>query len=335
MDQRTERCIKEYLGKHFFTKDGKVEFEIIAVRSYGDVDIRYCGTDITKNTKIGNIKNGLPNPFIGERGVYDSPVMFEDFSLKYNGTVWQTNEGYYVQIMNYVGTSDVKIRFLNVTPACHLTVTMQNLRKGQIKYPFKRNKFGGYVGMGPYNTNEFSWLYQIWYNMLMRTNGTEYYIKYHGCYTDAYNNAEICDAWLNYNVFADWYLNQLRFLNPNISYDIDKDFLYPIYKYQTDGKKLYSPDTCLLIPHAINAALANFNMSQNKYETEEEYNMNKNNVKAQLHELAKHFWDIKALSADAYALIMMYEPNEWENLTDEDTDRIRKELHKKIRKNEL
>ena len=47
MDQRTERCIKEYLGKHFFTKDGKVEFEIIAVRSYGDVDIRYCGTDIT------------------------------------------------------------------------------------------------------------------------------------------------------------------------------------------------------------------------------------------------------------------------------------------------
>ena len=206
-------------------------------------------------------------------------------------------------------------------------------KESKLKYPFKRNKFGGYVGMGPYNTNEFDWLYRIWYNMLIRGNDSDYFAKYHNC--TAYKDTIICDAWLNYNVFAEWYLNQLRFLNPSIAYDIDKDFLYPIYRYQTNDKKFYSPDTCLLIPHAINAALANFNMSQDKYETEEEYNTNKNKVKAQLHELAKHFWSIKALSADAYALIMMYEPDEWENLTDEDTDRIRKELHKKIRKNEL
>lgn len=336
LDPRTQRCINEYLGKHFFTRDGKVEFEIIAVRSYGDVDIRYIGTDVVKNTKIGNIKAGLPNPFIGERGIYNSPVIFNDFALKYNGTIWATNEGYYVQIIDYQGTSNVKVKFVNIVPSFATITTMQNVRKGQIKYPFKRNQFGGFVGNGIYNTNEYEWLYRTWYNMLTRTNGTDYYIKYHGSYTAAYNDADICNEWLNYNTFAQWYIDQLNKI-PNhaaIQYDIDKDFLYPLYKYQTNGKKFYSPETCLLIPHAINAALANFNMSMGKIDTKDSFEIRKRNTIQQLHSLANKFYQTQSISVDAYVLVMMYDPA-WEELTPEDAIRIRKELHTKIRKGEL
>ena len=87
LDPRTIKFREEYQGKHFFTKDGKQEFVITDARTYGDVDIEFIGSGIKKNTKVGNIKIGLPNPFFAKAGSRNGycPVAFDTPNHQYEG----------------------------------------------------------------------------------------------------------------------------------------------------------------------------------------------------------------------------------------------------------
>ena len=71
---------------------------------------------------------------------------------------------------------------------------------------------------------------------------------------------------LCYNTFAQWYIAQESKLNPKYKYEVDKDLLYPLYKNQTDGYKLYSPATCCLIPKDLNLLIANTNRANKQRE---------------------------------------------------------------------
>ena len=59
----------------------------------------------------------------------------------------------------------------------------------------------------------------------------------------SYANASVCDEWFNYVNFENWYLSQ------TYETDLDKDLKYPIHN------KIYSPETCLLIPSNLNGFL--------------------------------------------------------------------------------
>ena len=61
----------------------------------------------------------------------------------------------------------------------------------------------------------------------------------------AYKDVYVCDEWLNFQNFAEWYLSQP---NCNFDFDLDKDLL-------GSGSKIYSPSTCTLLPPAINALI--------------------------------------------------------------------------------
>lgn len=71
------------------------------------------------------------------------------------------------------------------------------------------------------------------------------------CYTDMkgkyaayYGIVKVCEEWLNFQNFAEWY--ESHYYNiPNERLHIDKDI-------KSSGCKLYSPDTCILIPQSIN-----------------------------------------------------------------------------------
>lgn len=145
----------------------------------------------------------------------------------------------------------------------------------------------------------------------------------------AYKNITICEEWYNYQMFAYWYDNYISQLNPNIEYQIDKDIL------QMDIKnKIYSPNTCCLVPKQINEALSNGHVervkeiglpvgvhsSGNKYivnisvygesiflgmfdTIDDAFNAYKYTKEKYIKELANYYFSINALHKDIYDIL--------------------------------
>ena len=85
--------------------------------------------------------------------------------------------------------------------------------------------------------------YRVWSNLLLRTidNPLKKYFP-------AYKDCELCEEWKEYANFKAWYDNPI---NGYIDgYDLDKDIL-------SNGKKIYSPDTCCFIPKHLNFLIRN------------------------------------------------------------------------------
>ncbi len=79
--------------------------------------------------------------------------------------------------------------------------------------------------------------YLKWHDMINRCYNTKFHERqpqYRGC--------SVCEEWLNYSNFKVWY-DQNKI--PGMSLDLDKDILFK-------GNKVYSPETCCFVPHAIN-----------------------------------------------------------------------------------
>ena len=56
----------------------------------------------------------------------------------------------------------------------------------------------------------------------------------------SYVDCFVCDEWLNYQTFADWYVKNYR-----EDWQLDKDILIK-------DNKIYSPETCMFVPKEIN-----------------------------------------------------------------------------------
>lgn len=79
--------------------------------------------------------------------------------------------------------------------------------------------------------------YLKWHDMINRC----YNKKFHGRQPQ-YMGCIVCEEWLNYSNFKVWYdQNKIA----GMSLDLDKDILFK-------GNKVYSPETCCFVPHAIN-----------------------------------------------------------------------------------
>lgn len=230
----------EYVGKIYRTKDGAKELTIVQYNSYSDVVVRFVESGLEFHTNMGNVKMGLPNPF------KNSVVAFDDPVKALNGCYFPTNNSCAIKILDASSYSNTKYQFQDEFGYIG-TTTMQNIRKGQVRNPYSRDNMGGYLGEGPY-TDGYQNIKSVWKNLLIR--GTGYRSKYlEKDYLYGYNsNVGICDEWMCFNLFADWYINSLAALNPNFNYQINKDVLFNVYAEQTNGAKYYSPETVELVP---------------------------------------------------------------------------------------
>lgn len=75
-------------------------------------------------------------------------ISFESAKYYYKDMIFTTNEGYKIKVLEYFNKNNVLIEFLE--SGYRKTVQMGNILSGSIKYPFKRNKYGGFYGDGPY-----------------------------------------------------------------------------------------------------------------------------------------------------------------------------------------
>lgn len=116
-----------------------------------------------------------------------------------------------------------------------------HFNEGKIRCPYERRFYNiGYIGVGKHkatvnrkNTKAFS----VWMGILER------------CYDNkgerqCYNDCLMEEEWHNFQNFAEWYYNNDYECN-NETLEVDKDILFK-------GNKIYSPKTCLLVPHEIN-----------------------------------------------------------------------------------
>ena len=80
--------------------------------------------------------------------------------------------------------------------------------------------------------------YATWKRMLYRCYDAEFLKD-----NPTYIGCSVCDDWLTLSNFREWFNN--TYID---GYDLDKDML-------VSGNKIYSPETCVWLPHELNALL--------------------------------------------------------------------------------
>ena len=154
-----------------------------------------------------------------------------------------------MKIINYKNYSDIDIQFLDEHGYISRNCTYGNFIRGNITNPYDRTVCGvGYFGEGKYKSSYskkvISKDYVSWNAMLTRC----YVEIYRNKYNSYYGLATVCEEWHNFQNFAEWYNNNKYEVDGRLH--LDKDILFP-------GNKIYSPDTCLLVPQRINMLFLN------------------------------------------------------------------------------
>lgn len=156
------------------------------------------------------------------------------------GHIFITNEGYSITVINIVNNNNITVKF-NDYHNYTTVVTLGNLNKGKVKNPYHRSVCGvGYMGVGPYTSRingNITTEYSVWSSMLSRCYNHTVHLK-----QPTYINCTVHEVWHNFQNFAKWYCNTGYY---SLGYDLDKDLLYP-------GNKVYSPETCCMLPSEIN-----------------------------------------------------------------------------------
>ena len=113
------------------------------------------------------------------------------------------------------------------------------------KEPYEISHRGvGYFGVGQYKSSEGNVKtesYSAWCRMLERCYSKSYQDR-----KPSYSGCEVHPKWHNFQNFAEWYHRQ-RF--SGLGYHLDKDLLHR-------GNKVYSEDTCCLIPMELNSLIS-------------------------------------------------------------------------------
>lgn len=152
------------------------------------------------------------------------------------GDVFYPKEGGECEVVKYNNSYDVEVRFKD--SGYVKSFQSSHIIRGLISDPNHPRLLGvGYLGVGKYSYKEHKEAYIAWRGAIVRGH-CNIYKKKRLTYKDCY----VCDEWHNFQVFADWYCNHESY---GLGYHLDKDLL-------VKGNKVYSPDTCTMIPNHLN-----------------------------------------------------------------------------------
>lgn len=166
----------------------------------------------------------------------------------YIGEIGTNSKGTKMEIVGVRCKSDIDVKFLDEHQYIKEHTTYQLFTVGTIKNPFDPTIYNvGYIGVGkqvPSINRVHTRMYKVWSAMIRRC----YDYKSEHIYHSYYNRCTVCDEWKNMQNFGDWYDD--NYIECEGRLHLDKDILHP-------GNKIYSPDTCLLIPQSLNSLFIN------------------------------------------------------------------------------
>ena len=171
------------------------------------------------------------------------------------GGVYWTNDGF-VEVLHIQNSYEIQIKFLN--PEWITFTGGGELRSGEVKNRMKPSIQGvGYLGNSPEirRTDKIGQLaFDTWRGMLKRCyNPTGRYEP------ETYNGITVSNIWHNFENFHSWYIEKLTNLpDVDFTWQLDKDLLFP-------GNKIYSPEVCCLVPHAVNSLFTDCGRSRGQY----------------------------------------------------------------------
>lgn len=158
------------------------------------------------------------------------------------GEISYNTFGSRIVIVEYRNANDIDVYFPQYDWTAR-NIQYSKFKKGNVACPYERRVYGvGYIGEGKYKAYENGKLtkcYQVWHSMLIRCYDEKQRYK-----NLTYKNCEVCDEWLCFQNFAEWYYKNYYEINNQIM-QLDKDILHK-------GNKVYSPDNCIFVPKDIN-----------------------------------------------------------------------------------
>ena len=119
-----------------------------------------------------------------------------------------------------------------------MTVRLQRLNKGEVNNPYFPTLLGvGFQGKGQYSPVIDKVAYKMWSAMMTRA-----YCSKTKTRQPSYTGVTVCEEWHNFQNFAEWFYELGGYSK---GFQLDKDIVQK-------GNKLYSPNTCVLVPQEIN-----------------------------------------------------------------------------------
>ena len=149
-----------------------------------------------------------------------------------------------MKIVEYIDNRNIVVEFQDEHKA-RVKTTYGNFKCGIVRNPYYPTVYGVGISGNKYpivvNDNPVK-EYSIWRSILGRCFDEKIKRK-----QPTYADVTCCDEWLNYETFYDWLHSQPNFDKwyNGKRWAVDKDIL-------VKGSKIYSPETCCLIPQNVN-----------------------------------------------------------------------------------
>lgn len=230
-------------GKHNIVKNGDTfinnsgeKIVVIDYRGATDVIVQF-EDGVTRSTTSTDLK----------RGGCRHPEKYTSIV----GKRFKNKQEDWCTVKEYISATEVVIEF-DGFPDNLKKVAVAALKKGSFKNNYKPTIYGkGYLGDGKYQgakKDGTDFVYGVWNNMLARN-----YDLYTQSKQPAYIGCSVCDEWLCFQNFADFYINHESY---GLGYNLDKDLL-------GGDNKVYSPETCTMLPPEINSMITGSTASKN------------------------------------------------------------------------
>ena len=190
-----------------------------------------------------------------------------------------------IEVVEYNSHNDVVYKFVGLDDYTVRTTSI-TIKQGGMQNPMRPSVCGvGYLGVGRYGKDKTD-VNLAWRGMLSRCYNENNLAK-----NSTYKGCSVSEQWHNFQNFAEWYESQYR----EDGWQIDKDIL-------VRGNRVYSEDTCALVPREINVLTIKRNSSRGELPIG--LTMDGDRIKAQFSCLGKiinlGFYDTEEEGFEAY-----------------------------------
>ena len=168
-------------------------------------------------------------------GVCVVPKRNKTTHLKYEGKVFTMNSGLTCKVIKYVDLGNVLVEFES---GQSYSVDMSNLRRGSVRDRYGEKVCGVGINDVVGSSTTHKDIRMLWKGILGRCYGKDV--------TEAYKDCSICDRWIKLSNFITDIENMPNFDKLfKQGWSLDKDIL-------VKGNKVYSPETCCIVPNGVN-----------------------------------------------------------------------------------
>lgn len=157
------------------------------------------------------------------------------------GLISHNNQNCLMKIVEYNSATDIVVEFQDFNKA-KVHTRWDHFTEGSVKNPYFKHIYGIACAGSKVDISQSKREYQTWTDMLRRCYDNNYH-----SYKPTYIRCEVCEEWTNYENFYDWITHQENYNKwaADTTFHLDKDI-------RVKHNKVYSPETCCLVPHNVN-----------------------------------------------------------------------------------